>query len=421
MTAPLRLVLATALVSGLQAAIPPAAPGLERAEARAGIEEEDVLKTARDLATSGHRAESLDLLQRHLTSHPRDTDAQTLFGIILSWEGRYDEARQQLQEVLDRSPDNGDALSALINVELWSDHPSVAEALSRRAMAANEETASLLLSRARALSAMNRLSDARAEVKRALAIAPGNEQAQRLSRGLENRSRQWRAGTVFGTDFFSDDRDAWRESQLSIAREGTPAGSLIMRVSHANRFSSTDNQFEVEAYPRLRRGTYAFVGVGVAPAAQLYPEYRVAGDLYQSLGRGFEGSVGYRRLGFDTPVDIYVATLSKYAGPWLLSGRTFVVPDQTEGSHSFHGSVRRYFGDGETYVGARYGRGFAREELHTVNDFASLDSDTFAGEANVVISRRLTLSGWASRSRDERAFASTLTQYSIGGGLWVRF
>jgi hypothetical protein len=83
--------------------------------------------------------------------------------------------------------------------------------------------------------------------------------------------------------------------------------------------------------------------------------------------------------------------------------------------------VRRYFGDGETYVGARYGRGFAREELHTVNDFAALDSDTIAGEGNVVLSRRLTLSAWGSRSRDERALSSSLTQYSIGGGLWVRF
>jgi len=420
MTATLRLVLAAALALGLQAALPSAALALDQAETRGAVQD-DVLKTARDLATSGHRPEALTLLQTHLMSHPRDTDARTLSGIILSWEGRYDEARQQLQAVLDRSPDNGDALNALINVELWSDHPSAAESLSRRAMAADTATASLLLSRARALSAMNRLDDAQVEVKRALAIAPGNEQALRLKHGLESRRRHWRVGTVFGSDFFSDDRDPWRESQMSIAREGTPVGSLIMRLSHANRFASNDNQFEIEAYPRLRRGTYAFVGVGVAPSAELYPEYRVASDLYQSLGRGFEGSVGYRRLGFGTPVNIYVATLGKYAGPWLLTGRTFFVPDQTEGSRSFHGSVRRYFGDGETYVGARYGRGFGREELHTVNDFATLDSDTIAGEANVVLSRRLTLSAWGSRSRDERALSSTLTQYSIGGGLWVRF
>ena len=43
-------------------------------------------------------------------------------GIVLSWEGKSNESRTELQRVLAEHPGNGDALQALINVELWSDH-----------------------------------------------------------------------------------------------------------------------------------------------------------------------------------------------------------------------------------------------------------------------------------------------------------
>ena len=66
-------------------------------------------------------------------------------------------------------------------------------------------------------------------------------------------------------------------------------------------------------YPSFRPGTYAYVGIGFAKDDLLYPNYRVATDLYQSVGNGFEVSAGFRRLGFTTTTDIYLATLTKYA------------------------------------------------------------------------------------------------------------
>jgi YaiO family outer membrane protein len=381
----------------------------------------DVMTEARALSANGQRNEAIELLREYLTSRPTDIDARILYGATLSWEGRYDEAREQLNSVLAASPTNGDALTALINVELWSEHADRAEAIARGAIAVKGASASLLISQARALNALNRLSDAHGALKRALVIEPSNEQAIRLSQSLEERMRDWHASTSFGSDWFSDNRTPWHETQTSVSREKTPVGSMTFRFSHAARFGSNDNQVEVEMYPKLRPGMYAFVGIGVSPEQKLYPGYRAAFDVYQSLGHGFEGSAGFRRLGFTTPVNIYVATLSKYYGAWMFTGRSFFVPDQTEGSHSFHGSVRRYFGAGESYVGARYGRGFSREELYTLTDIVALDSNTVAGEASIALNRRWSGSVSASVSRQERAERDPLTQYSLGGGLSVRF
>ena len=54
--------------------------------------DESPLAKARRLAFSGreHRAEALAILQASLKEDPADSDVRTFYGIVLSWEGRYD-------------------------------------------------------------------------------------------------------------------------------------------------------------------------------------------------------------------------------------------------------------------------------------------------------------------------------------------
>jgi len=57
------------------------------------------------------------LLEAHLAQAPEDVDARLLYGLVLSWEKRYDAARPVLQQVLTRAPEYTDARVALMNVE----------------------------------------------------------------------------------------------------------------------------------------------------------------------------------------------------------------------------------------------------------------------------------------------------------------
>ena len=79
--------------------------------------QDDVLAKAREAARTGHRAEALTLLEAHLAQAPEDVDARLLYGLVLSWEKRYDAARPVLQQVLTRAPEYTDARVALMNVE----------------------------------------------------------------------------------------------------------------------------------------------------------------------------------------------------------------------------------------------------------------------------------------------------------------
>ena len=380
---------------------------------------QDAVARAREMAFSGQRSEALGLLDEYLDTHPSDTEARTLFGTVLSWEGQYDEARRQLQSVLDGNPTHGDALPALANVELWSDHPERAESLATAGLSVHPSHAGLLITRARALWNLSRERDALDTVNQALELDTGNETALSLRRALQDTQRYWEADVTYAYDFFSDDRSGWHETRYSLTRQ-TTLGSLIARFSRADRFGITDQQFEVEMYPRFREGTYAWVSGAFAPSPSLFPEYRVGGDIYQSLRSGFEVSAGYRRLQFTDSVNIYVGSLTKYHGNWMLTGRVYATPNNLGTSTSVHGIVRHYNSDGVGYIGVRYGRGAFRDEVRSLNDITLLNSDTFGGEIVLPIG---TLELWlgGSASREERAGRPDLWQFATTSSIGVRF
>jgi YaiO family outer membrane protein len=348
--------------------------------------EENVLVKARHAATSGRRSDALKLLEEHLAEAPRDVDARLLYGLVLSWEGRYDDARPMLQQVLAQAPTYTDARVALMNVEYWA----------------------------------GRSPEARELADAILTTEPGNTQARVVRERLT--TRPWHADVSYSVDSFDDGTDPWQEIALSLTRI-TPVGSLIVRGSHAERFGVSDELVEVDFYPRFRPGTYAFVSIGAAPDPVLYSERRYVFDLYQSVGRGFELSVGARYLDFGSATHIYLGTLSKYVGDWMFTGKVYQVPGSGElGSTSFHGGFRRYFGsDGTSYAGAGYSHGISADEIRNVVDLVTLHADTIRGEFDRKVRPTLRLYGTTSVSRQERAVRPTLRQISISGGLTVLF
>jgi YaiO family outer membrane protein len=353
--------------------------------------QDDLLARARAQAASGHRPEAIAMLRDRVQAEPRDVDARLLLGLVLSWDGQYDDARTELTRVIDQAPAYKDAHAALINIELWSGRPREAKAAADRALALDANDGRFQEGRRRAIDAIA-------------------------------AERPWTAYFGLTIDTFSDDRGAWQEYLATLER-ATPAGPVLFTGSYANRFGETDGQFAVEAYPRVRPGTYVYLAGSVSSNNTLYPKFRVGGDLYQALPGAFEVSGGYRRLEFDPPVNIYVAALSKYVGDWMFTVRSYYTPD-TEGqsSASYHFSGRRYIGtDGRSYIGARYGHGFAREEVRDVTDLAVIDADTVAFESELFIGRDWRAMLNVSLTHQQRPDASAFWQTTYVARLGRRF
>ena len=400
--------------------IRPAPPRAGEVAPKPPAEAADVVSRARGLAVAGQWASAVEMLDAYLAGSPGDLDARVLLGTVLSWEGRYDEARKELEAVLRKSPTNDDALLASINVELWSHRPGRAEALARRGLHRHPSDPQYLLAQARALMALNRWTEARDTLERLQAVDPRNARGQQLRRSLQARLRVWEVRMGASYDAFSDHRVAWQEWQASISRT-TPVGPIFLSGSHARRFGLNDDQVEVEMYPRLRAGTYLDVAGAYSPHALLYPKYRYAVDLYQDLGAGFEGSAGFRRLGFGPGLNIYVGSLSKYYGPWLFTGRLFVTPKGAGTPETIQASVRRYFGDRGTYVGVQYDRGAGGGELRNRNNLDVLNSEVGGVEAIVVLSGRLEIILHGAYSSEDLVQQGPLRQYSLSTGLGIRF
>lgn len=378
----------------------------------------DVVATARAQAAAGRRGAALAMLAARLAAAPTDTDARTLYGTILSWEGRYDEARRALAAVLDADPSHGDALPALINVELWTRNFAQAETLAARAVAAMPERADVRVQHARALDNLGRLAEAREALSRAIALDPGAQDIRRYRRTLIDRMTRWRAGADYSVEHVSDLDDPWTELQLSVGAQ-TRAGAFGVRAYDASRFGAEDQQLELETYPRLREGTSMYVAAAFADGSSLYPKRRYAADLYQMLGGGVEATLGMRRLEFADPAHVYVAGLGKYAGDYLWQARAFYTPGDDD-SLTWQVGGRRYLADGVSYAGLRYGRGTWRGEPRDLADLDRLHANSAV--ADVSLSRsRLTLTGSLGASREEREQAGTRWQTSLSGGVRVRF
>ena len=384
---------------------------------------EDEVAHARELAFKGgqYRAQALAELQSRLARVPDDGDALTLYGTILSWEGHYDESRQALQKVLDRNPDHSDALPAMLNLELWSDRPKHAEELALAALQRHADNPEMLLFLARAQRDQNRQKDAAKTLDHLLQIQPSNQQALEMRRRMVYMARQWEASYEFTDDFFSSVFASQQEHTVSL-RAPTQWGSVIGRASRADRFGDHSNQFSGEFYPHLRIGTYGYLAVSGSPDAVLYPRYSIGADLYQSLGHGFEGSGGYRRLQFGDDVNIFTGALYKYLGNWLYSGRIYLTPDNAGVSKTGAFAARRLFGEEgiHDFLEFRFSYGSSKALATTTLDLISLTSTRYSVEYDKGIAN-WHLDGKLGAGSEDQPFGGKVNRYTVQGAVYYRF
>lgn len=358
---------------------------------------EDVVQRARALAAGKQRAEALKLLASRLAEAPGDLDARTLLGVVLSWEGRYQEARGQLQMVLEAEPGHGDATLALINVELWSGHGRRAEELAQQAIGQAPE--------------FRPFQEALERVRRQRRAALAEPQVHDV---------KWEMGLERSSIWFSDSRDSWREARMA-ARVGTVAGPVSVSASQAARGRLTDRIFEIEMFPRLNRLTYFHVMAGYSPEAELYARRRYGAELYRGLPARFEGSIGFRQYVFGQRVDLITGSLGRYYGRWFLSARPFVDRSAFGVSTSLQVNAKRYLGRRGGYWNSRLGWGASPMEVRSVHEAGIRSSLSFFQDLYLPLPSGLQFrvsAGVASQNRRERG---ALRQYGLSGTLLYGF
>lgn len=228
--------------------------------------------------------------------------------------------------------------------------------------------------------------------------------------------------TVVGFDYslqhFLGDLDPWQVGSVSVGRRGA-FGSLAGRVNVARRFAQTGWQGELDAYPRITRSTYVYLNAGYS-GADIFPSWRFGAEVFRSLPGAWEASAGLRQLRFEgSPVTLLTGTVGRYVGNYWVSLRPYL-RERTDGwSTSGSLQARRYFEDGDNYIGARIGLGTTpSDELHQ-GQITRMNSFTAGLQGSRTV-RRNTLATWsAGYDREELAVANVRTSLTGSFGLRV--
>ncbi|MBI3130133.1 MAG: YaiO family outer membrane beta-barrel protein [Acidobacteria bacterium] len=388
------------------------------AQAPEGVDE--MYFRARRLGSEGHREKARTLCREALKRSPDYHDIRILLGRLFAWDDRYDEGRVELQEVLRRKPEHLDGREALVDLELWSDHPRQALTLCTEGLVLHPQAAGLHFRRARALKTLGDYPAALESASRAVVTDPNLHAARRLRDDLAELNQRSQVGITATYDHFDRTFDPWRSLALSAGHR-FDFGSVIGRVTQASRFGETGTQVEVDSYPRLGEGTYAYLNAGYSSAA-IFPTFRWGAELYHNFPKGIEASLGVRHLRFSsTAVSIYTGSFGKYWGDWLFTLRANTTPSSVGASRSGSLSARRYFGDAETYLGLSLGTGVSPDQANPSAEILDLRSRkaSLAGQARV--GRRLILSSGIAWERQEVNATLTRTEITISAGLDVKF
>ncbi len=318
---------------------------------------------------------------------------------LFAWEENYPKAREELLHVLDSDSDNRHALLVIIDVESWSENYEKGLEWTQKALNYHPRDEEFMLAKASVLTEMENYSDAENTYQNILDMQPSQKARQAL-KSLRLKQIKNSVTLSYRYDGFREIFDPWKFGELQLSRQ-TKYGSLIGRVQYANRFATDGVQFNLDVYPSLFEGMYAYVSAGYSQAS-IYPRYRLGLSLYKSLPAAFEMEGGIRYLEFSTSkVNIYTFSLSKYWGSYLFTARTYLVPSSAGSSQSFSLLTRRYFGDARTYLEINSGFGSASADIQFAEDIRRLDSWSVGIAGQYPVSDRVNIGGNAGFDSEE--------------------
>ena len=391
----------------------PSAPAQDR------FDPGEVFRQARELGFAGKREEARQLCAKILERYPDYSDVRVFFGRLYSWDGRYDEARKELLPELSKSGANVDARSAAIDVEPWSDHADQALVYAEQGILLNPTEPVFSYKKALALEKLNKPGEAAAAAQRALDLNPADKDTNALLDRLESASRRYRFSIDYGFEHINSLADPWHSGTVSLARQSA-FGTIVAHLNYANRFAANTHQYEIEMYPLIAKGVYAYVDYAYS-RSPLYPRNRAGAELYFNPGKGLEFSIGGRYLHFSSDVWIYTASIGKYHGNYFFDFRPLITPGKTKTSVSGSLLVRRYYGDGQKYIGFTAGAGSTPNDALNTIDLERLNSFTIRSTSNFPIGPNLAWGWSAGWSTEKLPSKSNRNRFAAGIGFSFRF
>jgi len=173
----------------------------------------------------------------------------------------------------------------------------------------------------------------------------------------DTAAAQWRASLVYGFEDFTSSWTTWQSWTARLERK-SPSGSVALEAATASRFGLWDQGGALDTYHLLWRRAYGNVRLGLAPGARVTPRLDFTTEVYQGLPGDWEASAGYRRMNYaGSGVNLWGASLARYAGNWYLVARLTAVPQSGRLGGGVSLLVRRYLETADDFLDVSGGTG----------------------------------------------------------------
>lgn len=215
---------------------------------------------------------------------------------------------------------------------------------------------------------------------------------------------------------FSGDTDAWRLASVALWRRSS-AGTFIARVNYANRFATDGVQVEGDAYPRLSDKVYLYLNAGYS-GATVFPGWRFGAETFTALPSAWEASVGVRQLRFNgVPVTMLTGAVGKYVGNYWFSLRPYVRSRDGTTSATTTFQARRYFEDGDQWLGASVTYGGSPTERITPDAVALTKTFGIAVNGSTRLTPRLLGTWMVGHDAEQLSPGNTRRSVTVTAGL----
>jgi lipoteichoic acid synthase len=146
---------------------------------------DQLFEWARTGAFQKRYADARVVCRKLLSINPRNIDVKMLLGRTYAWEKDYETARSIYFDVLHQMPTSTDALSALVDIELWKGMNDRALSLSDSSLATNAGSEALLVRKAQALANLGRTDEAKNILRQIFKSNSNNEEARALKKRMD--------------------------------------------------------------------------------------------------------------------------------------------------------------------------------------------------------------------------------------------
>ncbi|POY38608.1 hypothetical protein C3K47_04225 [Solitalea longa] len=300
-----------------------------------------------------------------LKKNPDYLDIQIFMGRIYSWTNKLDSARIVFDDVLKKDPQNKEALFAYASMEYWNNGSEKALALCNTALNNYPDEHDFLLLKTRVLTDLKRFEAANAIATQLVSRYPKDTEVRSIVERLREFTSKNQVGVNYTYTGFDKQFDTpWHLMSVDYSRQ-TKIGSVVPRITYANKFGRGGLQFETDFYPHISERFYAYVNAGYSNDVGIFPKYRGGFSLFANLPYSIEASVGFRYMYFSNSTLMYTGSIGKYYKSYLFTFRTYLTPGESKLSQSYSANIRYYY-RGSDYFSLGIGSGISPDETNYI-------------------------------------------------------